>query len=110
MRLGKGKILNFFGTVYRIHINNVYGNKKEFEQTLINQKVFADLQKEFTSDSSLNKKLNYLNFTIAKHYYKVNQHVKAQSYWAQLKNSPPFFLICFPYKLFALWQKLFGII
>lgn len=107
MMRGKGKILNFVGTLYRIHDNNVYGNKDELKQAIINQKVFGDLATIFPNDKVLTKRFNYLNFIIAQNYDQQRNWQERDRYLQQLTSFQPGILLKFNYKFYGLLQRIF---
>lgn len=106
MLSGKGKILNFIGTVYRIHENNVYASKDEITQTAINQKVFKDLYLIFPEDKVLAKRYNYLTFNLASYYFKIKKQTEVDKYLQELVSLSPNFFLTLPFKFYSLAHRI----
>ena len=106
MLQGKGKILNFVGTVYRIHEANVYASKDKITQMAINQKVFKDLYLVFPEDKVLAKRYNYLTFNLADYYFKNKKENEMKQYLQELVVLSPSFFLTLPFKFYSLAHRI----
>ncbi len=106
MLQGKGKILNFIGTVYRIHDTNVYASKDEITQMVINQKVFKDLYLAFPEDEVLAKRYNYLTFRLAKYYFKNKKQTEMNQYLLEMVTLSPNFFLNLPFKFYSISKRI----